>query len=214
MEKFDFTNLSLKSNKSFAERSEEERPRQEIYEASRRLAEYIATEKVPNIFFLDNSARQAYIGLKEIWQKEYGEQEEPSIYFINPRPIKMDDDFEYLSEEFAKKYKQVKKNEPLLIYDVCIHTGNTALQVKEFFAKMGFSDVRLAIASPSPDCPLEIQEQLDLICLDERAQLGCHPFGKASYIDSSGSLLSRPNNKPDNRNKGKSEHQAIKNIFK
>jgi hypothetical protein len=193
---------------------DKEGPQRDIYEASKNLADYLSKEKIINVIFLDNSARQAYIGLKEIWKKEHTNETEPGIYFINPKPLQVESDYEILAEEFSKKYKNIDKTQTLLIYDVCYHTGDTIFSVKDFFAQMGFSDIRIAITSVEADLRTDITNSIDFICLDERAKLGCHPFGRPSYIRAKDSIVSKANVNPFSSEKGKMEHEKIKSAFK
>jgi len=194
--------------------AETERSCDEIYKASEKLADYICEEEIKNIFFLDNSARQAYVGLKEIWKKEHAEEKEPGIYFINPDPLKHEQDFEYCAQEFTKHYKNISQEERVLIYDVCVHSGNTLVNVKNFLDKMGFEDVRLAVTSIGEECSSESRDKLDLVCLENRASGGCQPFGKQTYIKRSGSLISSINANEKKRQQGQVDHEKIKEVFK
>lgn len=213
MEKFIY-NREAAVKKEPVGMAEGERSRREIYEASKALADYISQEGVKNVFFLDNSARQAHVGLQEIWKNEHAEEEKPGIYFINPDPLQYQWDFEACAEEFWKYYKNVNKEEKLLIYDVCIHSGNTLFNVKDFFDKMGFEDVRLAVTSVSDECSPETQSNVDLICLKCRAAAGCHPFGKQTYIKKTGSLISKSSFNEEKREQGQIHHEKIKQVFK
>ena len=190
----------------------QENVREDIYQASHNLADYLQAEKIPNVMFLDNSARQAYVGLKEVWKKEQPESPEPHIYFINPKAILDESDFPELEKEFFKKYKNINLAEPILLYDVCIHTGATILKIKDFFKYLGFTDIRLAITSVDENFPDEKKDELDLVCLPNRASLGCNPFSKPTYVKNSNHLVSGIN--PAGRALGASEHQKIKEVFK
>jgi hypothetical protein len=215
MKNFEFTGMASNPEKGSLGLAESEKSREDIYESSKKLADYISTEKIENIFFLDNSARQAYVGFRGMWKKDHNQEVEPDIYFINPDPLKYGYDIdEVLAEEFAKKYYKVDKNEKILIYDVCIHTGSTVFNVQEFFKKMGFTDVRIAITSVSDDLPAANKERLDLVCLDDRAKLGCHPYGKPSYVQKTGLMTGRADYNEKKRHQGAVDHQKIKDVFK
>lgn len=214
MENLEFTGMAKKKGEGSLGLAESEKSKENIYESSENLANYISQEGVKNVFFLDNSARQAYVGLKEIWKKEHASEEEPGIYFINPEPLKYAQDFDELAEEFAKKFHYVEKHEKLLIYDVCVHTANTILNTQEFFNKMGFTDVKIAITSVSEDCSLENKAKIDLICLNDRAKAGCQPYGKPSYIQKSGAMISNVSINEKSRHQGTVDHQKIKDVFK
>jgi galactitol-specific phosphotransferase system IIB component len=194
--------------------AESEKSREDIYESSKKLADYISKEEIKNVFFLDNSARQAYIGLREMWKKEHDKEVEPSIYFINPDPVRYGyDTDEALTKEFNERYYKVDKNEKVLIYDVCIHTGSTIFNVQELFKKMGFTDVKIAITSVSDECSAENKEKLDLVCLDDRAKAGCHPYGKPGYIQKTGLMTDKADYNEKKRHQGTVDHQKIKDVF-
>lgn len=216
MKNFEFTGIASAPEKGSMGLAESEKSREDIYESSKSLADYISNEGIKNIFFLDSSARQAYIGLKEMWRKEHFEEAEPTIYFINPDPLKYDSDSldETLAGEFAKTYHDIDKNEKTLIYDVCIHTGNTILNTQKFFKDMGFTDVKTAVTSVSKECTLENANKIDLVCLDDRAMAGCHPYGKPSYIQKTGLLTGSVEHNEKKRHQGIVDHQKIKDVFK
>ena len=215
MKNFEFTGMASTPEKGSMGLAESEKSRENIYESSKKLADYISKEEIQNVFFLDNSARQAYVGFREMWKKEHNQEVEPGIYFINPDPLKYGYDIdEVLTEEFAKKYYNVDKNEKVLIYDVCIHTGNTIFNVQDFFKKMGFTDVRIAITSVSKDLSAASKEKLDLVCLDERAKAGCHPYGKPSYVQKTGLLTDKADYSEKKHHQGAVDHKKIKDVFK
>lgn len=206
--------IPAKIEKDFSYYSKMDRPRQEIYEASKNLADYLDCEGIKNVMFLDNSGRQAYIGLKEIWKKEHEGKNAPAIYFMNPDWLTYEDLFETLGEDFQNNYKNIDKNDPIVIYDACIHSGKTIVSVKDFFDKMGFVDVRTAVTSISENCSDENKDNLDLICLDKRPQLGCRPFGHPTYVEPGESIISTPSKDKATYEKGRREHEAIKDVFK
>ncbi len=187
---------------------------EDVYEASLNLANYLKTEKIPNVMFLDNSARQAYIGLKEAWKKVGAGEKGPNIYFVNPDELRDDGDFEFYREEFLNNYKNINPEEPLLLYDACIHSGAAMFGTKKFFEYLGFKDIRLAVTSPDEKFLKEKQGELDLVCLDHRAAAGCRPFGRPEYIEKSpGHIISERSEEGDSLKKGTAQHQKIKEVF-
>lgn len=192
-----------------------ENQQEDVREASFNLANYLKEENVSNIMFLDNSARQAYVGLKEAWKKVGEDKPEPNIYFINPAAIRDDGDYEYYAEEFKRNYKNLNPEEAIVLYDACIHTGAAIFSTKEFLEYLGFKDVRLAVTSTNEVFPEEKNSELDLICLDHRAHAGCRPFGRSFYVEGdSDKIISHRVDSKMWHNKGKEEHQKIKDIFK
>lgn len=197
----------------FAEATKREKVKEDIYIASCNLANYLYKEKIANIVFFDSSARQAYLGLKEVWKKDYANEKAPRINFINPKAIAGEIDFPELAEEFKKKVKGMNTSESVLLYDVCAKSGGTIFKVKDFFEYLGFSDIRLAITSIAHEISDEKKAQLDLICLPGRANLGCNPFGKATYVENTNQLVMSPKTGKREMASRKLEHQKIKEVF-
>ena len=187
--------------------------KEDVYEASLSLANYLKTEKINNVMFLDNSARQAYVGLKEAWKKVGDEDKSPNIYFISPDVVRWGD-FSEAEEEFRDKYKHLDPEEPILIYDVCIHTGGSLLRTKEFLEYLGFKDVRTGVTSFDAEFPEKRHGEVDLVSLDHRAKAGCHPFGRPKYIENNPeNIVSQRSDDKTQRERGKVEHQKIKDVF-
>lgn len=191
-----------------------EEHQEDVYEASMNLANYLKNEKINNVMFLDNSARQAYVGLQEAWKKIGDGEKGPNIYFINPDAIRDDGDFDYYKEEFLNNYKNLNPEEPLLLYDACIHSGAAMFNTKDFLEFLGFKDVRVAVTSPNESFPEEKYDKLDLICLDHRAAKGCQPFGRPGYVKNAcGKVISQPAGSADSLKRGQREHKRIREIF-
>lgn len=70
---------------------------EDIWRFSKSVAEYVEEEKVPNVVFMDGSAREAFVGIDEYWNlKHKGEQdapEKPKFLFMNPRGFRNADEF-------------------------------------------------------------------------------------------------------------------------
>lgn len=201
--------------------------KEDVFEASYRLANYLKQEKINNVMFLDNSARQASVGLQEAW-KEVGENEKaPNIYFINPEEFVNsiivgspffinNDDLEELSDKFASIFKNINKEDPILLYDSCIHSGISLFSVEYFLKRIGFSNVKLGVTSVGEGFSEEKRKKIDLVCLESGAALGCRPFGRPSYIsDNPGEIISKANRtSPGSFEKGKMERDKIRSLFK
>lgn len=188
---------------------------EDVYEASLSLANYLKAEKIKNVMFLDNSARQAYVGLKEAW-KEVGDGDPlSSIYFMNPGELKYEDDTTRYKDEFLRTYKHLNHEDSILLYDACIHSGDTLFATKEFFIDLGFTDVKLAVTSTDKSFAKEKEKDLDLICLDHRARAGCRPFGRPMYVgEKPGSIVSQRVDSRMQHERGDMEHKRIKDVFK
>ncbi len=170
-----------------------ERNLEEIYVFSKEVANYLKSEKIPNLALIDRKARNFYIGIKEYWKLNFPDLKEPNYYFLNPSGFQYQED-EAVIEEFAQVYKDLNtaKDQPLLIFDACIHTGASLLPIKEFFNKNGFLDVRFAAiksryqepgAAVTPD--LLVGEEI----LDKGPSRGCSPFGEGTLVEKSTSHI-------------------------
>ena len=184
------------------------------YESSMNLASYLKTEKIPNVVFLDKSARQAYVGLREAWKKVAEDETEPTIYFLNPNELRGEDDFSDYEGEFNRKYKHLNREEAILVYDACIHSGDSLFGTKAFLESLGFKDVRVGATSPEKTFSEERYGELDLIALDHRAHAGCHPFGHPLYVEHDGGrVVSKKIDSKTQRDRAVMEKQRIKDAF-
>lgn len=160
---------------------------EEIYQFSREVAEYLQQENIHNLVLIDRSARNFYVGVKEYWQAKFPEDKEPNYYFLNPEGFKYQTDSD-LTKEFEQVYKNLSqaKEQPLLVFDTCIHSGNSLYPIKEFLKKNGFSDVRLAaVKTHRQDSKALVQPDLIIgqDSLKEGATRGCRPFGDGSLVE-------------------------------
>jgi len=71
------------------------RSRQELYQVGRTLAEYMHDRKIPNVAFIDRSARPAYLTLRAYWHAKYPSEPLPNIYFVSPKGFRSS---EYLAQ--------------------------------------------------------------------------------------------------------------------
>lgn len=187
---------------------------EDVYESSINLASYLKDQQIPNVMFLDKSARQAYVGLKEAWKKIGEDAKEPNIYFINPTDLRGEEDFSDYEAEFNRNYKHLSREEAILVYDACIHSGESLFATKAFLESLGFKDVKIGATSPDKTFPIEKYSELDLIALDHRAHAGCHPFGHPLYIDHNGGrVVSQKIDSKTQRDRAVMEKQRIKDAF-
>lgn len=168
-----------------------------IYETVKKLSAFIIEKKIPNIMLLDNAARPLYIGLKEYLKTNYPNVEvnihftNPEGYFIRNReeaiangghivpprliwtPDGINKDFAYL---FDNTYKNISsdKNQPLLLFDACVHSGSTMAAVKRTLNSIGYRTVMCGAVSS--DIPV------DFVVSEGRQT--CYPFNRDTNIDS------------------------------
>lgn len=58
--------------------------RQDIYQFSKGVSEYLHEEKIPNFVIIDRSPRPLWVGIDEYWKEHYADEPRPNIYFVNP----------------------------------------------------------------------------------------------------------------------------------
>ncbi len=183
--------------------------REAIYTVCKDTVEYIRKEKIANVFFVERAARTAWIGLHTYWQKHYAEEKEPGYYFINPSMLTPT---RFCKRMFEESFGMVfDKTKPTLVFDSCIHTGNTLGTVAGFLLFIGFLDPRLVVATGIPDrCILlhdnSIGENLGLL------NYSCSLFG-GYHLTTKGSKMAPVRLIGNNRKDGTTARQLIKEII-
>ncbi len=185
--------------------------RQELFDYSKAVAEYLRIENIPNLVIIDRSARPLYVGVKEYLRSKYPDERTPNIYFMNPKGFKAKEDLtpeeiediieacrwhddidetsdqarsrEEIMTEFQNTYKRLisDKDKPVLVFDTCIHSGNSLESVKKAFDSLGFSDVRVGAVNPSND--FESQVKTDFYITKKEPKNGCYPFSEDRIIE-------------------------------
>ncbi|MFA5926762.1 MAG: hypothetical protein WCT32_05345 [Patescibacteria group bacterium] len=181
----------------------------ELYQFSKAIAEFIHRKQIPHTVLLDRSARPIYVGVIEYWRRRYQEEPLPQIHFVNPdgfkaanrlgvqqmlkvatdsmlkqdvvyNPFDMRESSEII-EEFQRTYHRLyaDRDKPVLIMDVCSHSGEAIRHVKTIFQEAGFSNLAVATVSP-PDDPNN--DVVDLVISDREATAGCYPFGHDTMV--------------------------------
>lgn len=170
--------------------------RNELFEYSKKIAEYLHDEKIPNLVIIDRSSRPLYIGVKAYWRYKYPEQKAPNIYFMNPSGFKTEDSgtnpFHHGNEkprseqvvidDFQQVYKRLMedKDKPVLVFDSCIHSGNTLWPIEQAMRKSGFGNIIIGSINPS-DRGSSVQT--DFYITKERPEKGCYPFDRDRMIE-------------------------------
>ena len=178
--------------------------RREVFEFSKAIAEYLEKEGIKDLVIVDRSSRPLYIGVREYWDKKFRGKQRPGIYFINPKGFESRDVLSLEEADINKKYSyetvgQVRekeeiiaefervypklvadKNKPILIFDTCIHSGDTLVKVVEIFKEMGFSDVRIGAVNPA-DRLSKVKK--DFFITTSRPERGCYPFDRDRMIE-------------------------------
>lgn len=216
----------------------DELDREDIYQASERLAGEIRERGFQNIIFVDASARPISTGLTTYWHKAFPGEPLPGIFFINADGFHPADETSRELEEVNKLIEAVlgtrihrdvgeisqasidrlqevhqrlmsRKHEPTLIVDTCMHTGTTVKRITEALQRTGFADVEVASVSPDPDA----DAQPNFTLLDHVANKPCYPFGPEGLIVKGDDVVSERTEDPYGREYGNRIRQDIRDII-
>lgn len=214
--------------------------RTELFEYCKAIAEYLAKESIADLVIADRSARPLYVGVMEYWRKALSNQPMPKIYFINPKgfkaadamdsdelnktivaPVFKDDRIEErglvrtqgeIMQEFTHAYPRLfkDKQKPVLLFDTCIHSGETIRTVIETFKEAGFSNLRIGSVSPAhADSSLDI----DFYITDKLPEQGCFPFDQDRSIEKTFEhVYSRPTSSQKRKDLARELRMSIKDI--
>lgn len=143
-------------------------------------------EQMPHIYFVSPKGFKTPEDLMEIGvtgmpklieevmiAKEKGELPE------DPARVRSHDEVKHELETSYRHLMQ-DKDKPLLLYDNCVHKGDTIAPVGNIFGDLGFHDVRFGITSEEDNFS---GIEPDFIALDEPAAYACYPFHHDSLLD-------------------------------
>lgn len=181
--------------------------RENLFKASKGISEYILEKKIPNIFILDRSSRPVYLGIKKYFEHEHPKEKVPNIYFINPKGTKAIENMgedeitetiihsknqngpdetvfdirktEEISKDFQETYKELikQKDQPILVFDTCAHTGGSLKHVENTLKNEDFQEIKFLTFNP-PDKNSVIQS--DSI---EKEEHGCNVFSEDKMVE-------------------------------
>ena len=112
--------------------------RDEIVKIGNELTQFLYDNSIDNIIFIDRAARPGYIALKKSWKQKFPDKNVPNIYFTNPNGYNTEfRNIEDISEEFCKVYKKLSldKTVNIMLFDVCMHTGNSFEKILKVLEK-------------------------------------------------------------------------------
>jgi hypoxanthine phosphoribosyltransferase len=146
----------------------------------------------------------------EYWKKAYPGERRPGIYFVNPKGFKdrettspeelreVNEDAAFkedlreseskartrseIDEEFSKTYPRLMadRGKKVLVFDTCIHSGDTLASVVDTFDRLGFKDVKVGSVNPAD---YHSKVQTDFHITKERPEMGCYPFDRDRMIE-------------------------------
>ncbi len=174
--------------------------RRDLFEVAKGVSEYLIENNINQLVLIDRAARPAHVAIREYWKNVYPDKNIPKIFFINP------DGFYHFSEMFGTSQKDTNqklqssypylithKEDPLLIFDTCIHSGTTLKPLLFTLKENGFSKVKTCIVHRVPEDAGTLK-LIDFEIFQKTPYLRCHPFGQESsfhkYYDSVTSTFS------------------------
>lgn len=218
-----------------------EEARKQLFEFTEKIVDYLRKEKISNLVIVDRSSRPLYVGVREYWQKKYPQEKKPNILFVNPNGFKAREDLtedeieelinecdfkldavetpdqvrpkERIIKEFHEKYKLLvaDKEKPVLIFDSCIHSGDTLLPMKKIFKESGFTDLRIGSVGPA-DRGSSVKDDFHLTT--QRPVQGCYPFNRDFMVEKTfSSSASKPTKIEERRARSIRLRKEIKKIM-
>jgi hypothetical protein len=184
--------------------------RENAYTCIKNFADYLAVNNISSVVFLDRSARPAWVGLREYWKINYKEIPMPQFYFVNPSGF---DNKILATQAFPVIFKRLcaNKDQSLVVFDVCCHSGGTIRSVTTVLDFLGFTDVRIITAS-YPDAGSGITAACKI---DTGIIKTCGPFGSKDIIKRSWhNIISDRCSSLRELNEGIRERQEIKHLIR
>jgi hypothetical protein len=195
--------------------------REDLVTITQEFTEYIKANKVQNVILIDRSARPFATALLEYWNRT-GLKERPDIHFLNPEGFKSSGGlikitsveelimavisgrgtstpmnerelarFGRMFEEGMPKLHGTRKKSTVL-FDTCVHTGETLEPIIIALKKIGFSKLKVGVASArlaSRKARKLIDFSYDSVCKNN----SCAPFGnETSVTKKSGTFVCEP----------------------
>jgi len=214
--------------------------RKEVFEYSKAIAEYLRSENIPNLVIIDRSSRPLYIGVREYLKAKYPDEDVANVYFMNPKGFNVREDLDpeeiddiaidcVLKDDLEEAPNQIRsrknvmrdfketydrlladKKKPVLIFDTCIHSGDTLTPVKNIFDKAGFTDARIGSVNPTED---DAKIKADFYITEDRPEKGCYPFDRDRMIEKTfDRVYSKPVDDPYKRERSVRLRREIKRI--
>lgn len=156
--------------------------RRDIFEIAKGVSEYLHENNVNQLVLIDRAARPAHVAIREYWKTIYPDEDVPKIYFVNPDGFsRINQSQKKIKQELESSYPELikHKDEPLLIFDTCIHSGRTIKKTLKSFQNNGFSKIRTGFIYFDDACRNKNTNSLiDFQVLSEHPHLGCSPFRK------------------------------------
>jgi hypothetical protein len=172
-----------------------ERGKAEVYEATKALGDYCVQTEVQHIVLADVSARPVWAALYKYLSLAHPDTKKPAVHFFSPKLLSPRLKGSLLGT-FATKVahrlaaKQLvqsrnslldHKDESVLIFDTCMHSGETVEGYATFLKKQGFSDLRTGTFTLTniSDCLI----RPDFCYTYDFKLFACRPYGLDTGFD-------------------------------
>lgn len=157
-------------------------------------------------------SRHDQLAAKLAKQKKVTEAESQT-YVANTLAQRTD---ETIAAEFTARYPELtradQRHEPLMVFDTCQHTGMSTQPVLRALHLLGFSDVRLGLASHVNDVTTESPP--DFVALTGEAHNRCYPFMQDGLVVTSlDGTTSTKTSDTEARKTARNLRHTIKDIF-
>lgn len=190
--------------------------RMEVVKIGNILAQYLFDNEINNIIFADRSARPGYIALKKAWKNKFPNKPIPNIYFTNPEGYNTNNrNLEEIMNEFNKVYKKLSSNKTtkIMIFDVCMHTGDTLSSIFKALNKYGYNNVVAGLTQPK-DSGYSCNVTIDFSALVYEPKGVCYPFMRDNMIEKNrNSILSSKNNNTGDKKESLQLRKEISSLF-
>ncbi|MCL1876424.1 hypothetical protein FWF74_00020, partial [Candidatus Saccharibacteria bacterium] len=176
------------------------------------VCDFVYSRGIPRIIFLDRAARNGAVVVDETWKQRYPDQTPPQLVHVNPRGFDLPE--LRMVYESGRKYhathggsvrlaREIQEqglitNDPVLIFDTCMHNGVTMDEVVYGLVDNGQSDILTGVFNA-----YNIRRGIDPpdLVIDKKSNI-CHPFGMNKYdrydvqLTTDQTIISKPNTDP------------------
>jgi hypothetical protein len=171
----------------------------DLYGFSRSLTEYCRNGDFADVVFIDRSARLARVGMKQYWNLAYPGDTLPDMHFMSPGGARIQEGGSFFSnmvasfgrniveKRAAKQLKAsqstllAKKDQPVLLVDACLHTGNTFKYARDVLGRVGIHDVYAAVYCDTEES--DAVASSDFAYTRAKSEITCSPFARDMSID-------------------------------
>lgn len=203
--------------------------REELYDIGKGLSEYVRDNDISTVCFLDRAARPAYLAMTGYWNLHHKGEKKPNIRFINPKgciaqedlaagrvwgdKLRINDEIKEgrveplthmkptseIVDEIQAGMTEEEKNGRILLFDTCVHSGDSLYPVRDKLLRAGIRSEQLRIGVVNDD---ENQSGIkpDFMVFPDVPSTVCYPFGHDSMTRKIyGSVTAERNPNPHDR---------------